>query len=186
MTQQTDFDSSSSFKKGCIYRTRYRRYKHDKTPLILVLYADKTIVHALNINYLNTEYIDEYIQFLGKYFKIITGRYSAYSFYHKYMKRGVHNVIKKAYRTYKPDAFSSKSKITFNEIQTLSTLESLKVKTGLSRNIALVLQKTKNKNLITQRTKTGRIPKTYLANFVDVLDNLLPKKEYKTTRKRKK
>ncbi len=89
-------------KRGLIYYFEYGRWHEDPYPLALVLYAGDTLVHCLNLHYLDGQLNDDLIAMITK---IALGKLDArdqYKFYHSYMKRRMPGVIKNAYRTYKP------------------------------------------------------------------------------------
>lgn len=84
---------------GCIYKMQYSNYKHDPSPLILVLYSGIRYTHALNLNYLNTsekQYIGRLLYALKKGNQVINSR-----ILYLLLKRDVYtSIVKKSYRTY--------------------------------------------------------------------------------------
>lgn len=90
-------------KTGYIVWFRYAKYKHDRRPLALILYGGGPLVHAINLHYLDTDLNDKVINFI---IKIISKELSARdmrALYHDYLKKKLHPVIQRAYRTYKID-----------------------------------------------------------------------------------
>lgn len=98
---------------GNIYSFYYKRYKHDPSPLALVLYCDATICHALNFHYLFTKNLnDDLIHMIAALATHNIRLYSMYSHYHNWMKKHIPGVIENAYRTYKPKHITEVKQIT--------------------------------------------------------------------------
>lgn len=93
-------------KVGRIYLMKYFNYKHDKEPLILVLYHGldrknkEEILHGINLNYLSNKLTDQLIEVV---IQIATKQIKSndpYSLYHNQLKHRIPKVIAQAYRTY--------------------------------------------------------------------------------------
>jgi len=97
---------------GNIYNFHYRRYKHDPYPMVLVLYCDDKLCHALNFHYLIENESDELIHMIAALATRSMKSRSMYTHYHNWMKRNIPGVIKNAYRTYKPNHITENKQIT--------------------------------------------------------------------------
>lgn len=126
----------SRFKVGCIYLTRYRAYKQDPSPLILVLYpgtiADfhtaksATLMHAINLNYLRGGMIDSVMRFVAM---VATKQLSARdmkSLYHDHIKRELNPAIRNAYRTYDPAKITSIKLVSKGFGESVAFLDAIK------------------------------------------------------------
>lgn len=97
---------------GNIYSFHYRRYKNDPNPLVLILYQDKDICHALNFHYLSKNLSEELITMIAKMATQKIKNKPMYELYHNWMKRNIPGVIQNAYRTYKPQHITSVKRLT--------------------------------------------------------------------------
>ena len=97
-------------KAGQIYLMKYFNYKHDKEPLVLVLYhgldrnpdisKKKEILHGINLNYLTDKLTDQLVDIIVQIATKQIKSKDAYMLYHNQLKHKIPNVIAKAYRTY--------------------------------------------------------------------------------------
>lgn len=95
---------------GRIYLMKYFNYKHDKEPLILVLYhgmdrnpdpsKKKEIVHGINLNYLSGKLTDQVVEMIIQIATKQVKSRDAFVLYHNQLKHRIPDVIAKAYRTY--------------------------------------------------------------------------------------
>ena len=106
----------------------------DPNPLVLVLYCDDKICHCLNFHYLPGQLSDQLINMIAQISIKKLKPKSMYSHYHGWMKNHIPSVIRKAYRTYKPNQITGEKKITsgfwgiktfLNEIQNKNTHKKL-------------------------------------------------------------
>jgi len=97
---------------GNIYSFHYSRFQTDPYPLVLVLYCDDDICHALNFHYLGKSYTQELINMITQIAIKSIKLDSMYSHYHNWMKKKVPGVIRHSYRTYKPSFIKSPQKLT--------------------------------------------------------------------------
>lgn len=88
--------------KGQIIYFHYDRYHIDPNPLGLILYADKRIVHCLNLNYLSRAQKGRLIHIVAQIAGKKIENPSAYELYHRYLKREIPSILELSYRTYKP------------------------------------------------------------------------------------
>lgn len=113
-------------ERGYIYRIRYKQYKHDPFPLVLVLYSDSDKTHCLNFNYLSDRLTARLITLITD---VATKRVSgdnAYSFYHRHLKKILPGVVRVAYRTYFTNKMTHAKKVTEGFYQTSGFLSRLK------------------------------------------------------------
>jgi len=95
-------------EKGNIVFFHYRMWHKDRNPLALILFANDKIVHAINLNALTSSLTDELIAIIAQIVgRIMDGR-DTYKLYHDIFKHKLPDVLKYAYRTYKPQFIQSK------------------------------------------------------------------------------
>lgn len=83
---------------GAIYKTSYRNWKHDYSPLIFIMYSGPKYTHGLNINYMNRNdriFFARLIYMIRRGGQIIDG----YTLY-KLLKQQRMSIIKTCYRLY--------------------------------------------------------------------------------------
>lgn len=111
------------FKTGTIILFKYGKYRRDKQPLVLILYGGDEVnnVHGLNLHYLSNQLTDELIDFILKIISRELSKRDMKALYHDYMKKKLHPIIEKAYRTYKPSETSNAAIVSrgFNETVTI-------------------------------------------------------------------
>jgi hypothetical protein len=125
------------FKTGNIYLVRYREYKHDPTPLILVLYpghfADfhsakpMELMHAINLNYLKSALSEGVYKMIALIVtKQLSGR-DTHALYHDYIKNNLHPVIRHAYRTYNPAKITNPKLVSKGFNESLGFIQKMKL-----------------------------------------------------------
>ena len=87
-------------KPGNIYKIKYNKYERDPYPLILVLYEDKHLVHAINLNYLTPALTNKVIEMVAQIAQKQLKFTNMYNHYHGWMKKKLPLVIRNGYRTY--------------------------------------------------------------------------------------
>lgn len=112
-------------KEGLIYSFKYNNYKKDPNPLVLVLYSDQRICHALNFHYLHGDLNMQLIQMISRVASKKLRIKSMYAHYHHWMKKNIPGVIRVAYRTYKPNFMSGVQQITSGFWGTNSFMQSM-------------------------------------------------------------
>lgn len=90
----------NKFEAGCIYRAKYLNYHIDKYPLILILHANDSYVHAINLNYLPKQLKEEVIDLIAMVATKQLPGSDTYKLYHNYIKSKLPRVIRFAYRKY--------------------------------------------------------------------------------------
>ena len=91
---------------GGIYEGPYQNAKHDRTPLVFIMYCDNKYCHGINTNYLDRSelaWFGRNIYMIRKYQQAIDGR----TFYN-FLKQQKISIVKKAYRVYHTNLFNGK------------------------------------------------------------------------------
>lgn len=137
MIQKIEPMITSPFKIGHIYLTRYRAYKQDPTPLILVLYPGRyadfktakpmDLLHGINLNYLKAGMIEDVYKMIGMIASKQLSGFNSYKLYHDYMKYNLNAAIRNAYRTYVPNKLTNAKLVSKGFRESLSFLDNLKV-----------------------------------------------------------
>jgi hypothetical protein len=97
---------------GNIYSFHYSRFQVDPYPLVLVLYCDSDICHALNFHYLGKTYTQELINMITQIAMKSIKVDSMYAHYHDWMKKKIPGIVRHSYRTYKPSFIKYPKKLT--------------------------------------------------------------------------
>lgn len=169
-------------KTGLIYSFHYRRFKNDPNPLVLVLYCDRRICHAINFHYLKGNYNIQLIHMIASIASKTLKMKSMYAHYHSWMKRKIPGVIARAYRTYKPQHITGVKKITKGFWGVESFLKSLKKPkhlklTEVQKRLIEKINKKKAERIKKQEFKKTKItPKQLeenIKNYVRKMDKIL-------------
>lgn len=166
---------------GNIYSFNYREYKHDPHPLVLVLYCDDKICHALNFHYLNVEYTDQLINMISMIALRYMNTHSMYSHYHNWMKKKIPGVIRHAYRTYKPQYISHTVQITNGHwgLQSfMSVVKQLKAKqlTTLQKRLTSKINQEKSTSIQNEKKDFDiNLLSQNINNYVSQIDAILSK-----------
>jgi len=165
-------------KIGNIYSFHYRRYKVDPNPLVLVLYCDKDICHALNFHYLSKELNEQLIHMIATLAVKNNKDIDTYNLYHNWMKRHIPAVIRNAYRTYKPNQITSVKKVTngYWGIKTFLKEKEEKEKhlktTQVQERISKKINKKKAETLANKKLNLNKL-QDYIINYVNYVDKLI-------------
>lgn len=150
-----------NIKKGYIYWFKYTKYRTDPQPVVLILWpgdyslsGPKSLVHGINLNHLSKDLTDDVVRMVTKIASgALSGSNTRYLYYN-YMKQKLHPVIKRAYRTYLPNAIRG--------IKTVSNgfHETVKVVKGLqAKNKPVIIKK-----LISQKVESVNIAKKIITD----------------------
>jgi len=157
-------------RTGNIVWFRYNKYKHDKEPIVLILYGGKPLVHAINFHYLKKELEDRVYNFI---IKVISKELSAKdmrSLYHDYIKGRMHPVVKRAYRTYKFEEINRPIVISKGFHETVGFLQKFKKKLS-KKNIKQL------KTVVMKKVDAGKEAKK------NVLQNITPQEAERRAKK---
>ena len=161
-------------ESGTIYSVHYRRYKVDPKPLILVLYSNKHICHAINLHYLHGKYSKQLIHMIAAIATKVIKFSSIYNHYHGWMKRYIPGVIKRAYRTYKPQHMTSIKPITkgYWGITTFLQEGQPKKMTTVQKRLSEKINIEKSKKIQTKQKSIQQLEKDITA-YVDKIEAIL-------------
>lgn len=155
----------SELKTGSIYLVKYREYKQDPNPLILVLYPGtmanfntakpEELMHAINLNYLQAGMAKDVYRLVAM---VATKQLSAskmYKLYHEYIKYNLSSAIRNAYRTYHPNKIIHPKLVSsgFKESLTLVNKLSISIQRKEEKIIDLVKAKVEATKHIANVTK---------------------------------
>ena len=144
---------------GNIYSFHYSNYKEDPNPMVLVLYCDEEICHALNFHYLGKTYTQELINMITLIALKFINTKSMYAHYHNWMKKNIPGVIRHSYRTYKPKYIKRPKKLTagywgintfLNEYNNATKHKKL---TAVQTKLSKVINKKKAEKIIKEQSK---------------------------------
>lgn len=144
---------------GNIYSFHYSNYKDDPNPLVLVLYCDDEICHALNFHYLGKTYTQELINMICLIALKFLNMKSMYAHYHNWMKRNIPGVIRHSYRTYKPKHIKSVKRLTVGYwgintfLQEYNQATKHKKLTAVQEKLSKTINKKKSDAIVKQKTK---------------------------------
>lgn len=109
-------------KTGSIVWFRYHKYREDKTPIALILFDHdrNNNVHAINLNYLPNDLTQQVINMIALIASKELDAKDMKQLYHYYMKKRLHPIIRRAYRTYKKTEITHPKLVStgFNEMLT--------------------------------------------------------------------
>jgi len=180
-------------KTGSVYWFKYNKYKHDKTPIALILWPgdSKSLCHAINLNYLPNDLNEKVIQFITK---VASGKLSANdmrSLYHSYIKKRLHPVIQRAYRTYKPKEISYPRLVCNGFNETLGWLYKFKSKltkketTKLQKRIATKINVVKEVKKETRKLKEPKEMVQEVKEYVNKAAEMIKKIEERNSKKKR-
>lgn len=169
---------------GNIYSFHYRRYKTDPNPLVLILYHDKDICHALNFHYLKANLTIQLIKMIADFAIKNSKKISMYQHYHNWMKRYIPGVIKNAYRTYKPNHITSVKQVTKGNwgiesfVNYIADKEKHLTKTKVQERLSKKLRTEKTKEIEGKKININKL-ENYIINYVDTAEDLIRKSREK-------
>jgi len=157
-------------RKGHIVYFNYKRYHQDPNPLALVLYADDKLVHCINLHYLTPALTDEIIEMVA----LVAARWldgsDTHRLYHKHMKQNLPNVLKAAYRTYKPQFIQNHVYVSKGFQAVRAILTSLKEK---SKKINVIKTQIKKEIGIASGPTPEELKEKYgAATYDDILEKV--------------
>lgn len=167
-------------KVGNIYSFHYYRYQVDPNPLVLVLYWDKEICHALNFHYLKDKLTAELIQMIAMFAIKKSKNISMYQHYHNWMKKYIPSVIKHAYRTYKPEYITSIKQVTEGAwgidtfIKHINQKEKYIVKTKIQERLSKKINQEKVNVFKNKKINLNKL-ENYIINYIDEAEKIIQK-----------
>lgn len=162
-------------ERGCIYSAKYKRYRVDRSPTLLVLWTDGVKLHAINLNYLDAAKAGEAASFVSRHLETVVTNYDAYAFYHRYVKRQAGSVVRAAYRTYFVRELRNAKAVSANALQSINVLRGLESsRRAAEAKGAEPATPTSPKNAVSgSAAKPGEV----VADYVDMLSRMFPKRE---------
>jgi len=156
---------SSELKTGYIYLFKYRAYKQDPMPLVLVLWPGALanfnaakpaqLVHGINLNYLKAGMLADVFRLISKIAtKQLSGR-NTYTLYHEYIKSNLSTVVRNAYRTYDLSKATGFKVISKGFHESLSFINKLKPKDFKEQEV---------EKLVAKKVQVAKQVKTILGN----------------------
>ena len=184
---------------GRIYLMKYYNYKHDKEPLILVLYHGmdrnkdvskrKEVVHGINLNYLSNKLTDQLVDFIIQVATKQIKSNDAYQLYHNHIKYKLPKVIAKAYRTYDWKHIGTPIPISkgFDEttifIKNLNNAQKHNTKDIEQRIKAKIKTAQEKKDVIKKTYNTKQMTSEQILEFVDNYIKLIQKAKIDDTKR---
>lgn len=159
-------------RKGHIVYFNYKRYHRDPSPLALVLYADDKIVHCINLHYLTPSLTDDLIEMVA----LIAARWldgnDTRRLYYRHMKQQLPDILKAAYRTYKPQFINNHVYVSkgFNAVRSILTM--LKAKEKSQKINIIKTQIKKEIGVATGPTPEELREKYGTATYDDILEKV--------------
>ena len=186
-------------KTGSVYWFKYNNFKHDRTPIALILYPGdgKSPCHAININYLPDNLTERVIKFITMVASRQLSDRNMRGLYHDYIKKKLNPVVQLAYRTYSPKEISGpkiickgfdeslgflyryKTKFTKKETKKLHTIIKTKVVAGKEAREELI----GNKKRINAKAM-GKKVEQFVKEAAETTKKLQERKENKKYTKR--
>lgn len=172
-----------ALETGNIYSFHYRRFTVDPNPLVLVLYCDDDICHAINLHYLPKPLSEELIDMIAKIAIKNVKLYSMYHHYHNWMKKNIPHVIKHAYRTYKPNQMTSIHQVTKGRWGIKSFIDYQKEKekhltlSKVQERLSTKINKEKKKK-VPKKINLNKLEE-HIMNYVNEADDLIQKAKTK-------
>jgi hypothetical protein len=164
---------------GNIYSFHYRRYKQDPNPLVLVLYCDNDICHSLNFHYLPKKLNNKLIHMIARLALKQLKTRSTYALYHNWMKKYIPDIIKRAYRTYKPNQMTSIKRITYGYwgitsfLKYIDKQEEHKKLSTVQERLSKKINKQKTKKITKQKKINVEKLDDYIKNYVNAIDIII-------------
>jgi len=146
-------------QRGWIAYFKYTRHHKDPYPLALILYVGDKLVHCLNIHYLSDYLTDDLIDTIAKVALRKISPKDMYEFYHGHLKQKLPEIVKSAYRTYKPQSIANIVVVSKGFEMSRGFIEQLKPKPSEEKIKATI------KKEITKVQQSDKVPEDYASEL---------------------